>query len=144
MPLSKCPRCSKMFNKTHSKVCSVCEAAEAADAEVVRHTLDKNGELNAEQVAEMTGVDIAVVLRLIDQGSITCASDAKESVIRCGRCGAPAISVSKRLCQPCLEKLNAEVVMAQSSIRLDKRKQVEVSQFHPSVRHALEEKRTKE
>lgn len=143
MPLSKCPRCNKMFNKMHAAVCPACLSAEEVDADSVRETLDENPNLNAEQVAEITGVDIQVVLRLIEQGAIACITELEGHTVRCGRCGAPAISASKRLCQACLEKLNTQVAVAQRNIRLGERKQVEVAQFHQNVRHALDQKRNK-
>ncbi len=144
MPLAKCPRCNKMFNKMHSIVCSGCQTAEDSDSDLVRETLEENPNLNAEQVAEITGVDIQVVLRLIEQGAITCVSALEGHSIRCGRCGAPAISASKKLCQACLEKLNAQVAVAQRTIRLGEKKQVEVGQFHENVRQALDSKRLKD
>ena len=84
------------------------------------------------------------VLRLIEQGAITCVSALEGHSIRCGRCGAPAISASKKLCQACLEKLNAQVAVAQRTIRLGEKKQVEVGQFHENVRQALDSKRLKD
>lgn len=144
MPLSKCPRCNKMFNKIHSAVCPACQKSEESDADAVRKTLQENPNLNAEQVAEITGVEIQVVLRLIEQGAIACVTELEGNAVRCGRCGAPAISASKRLCQACLEKLNVQVAMAQRSVRLGDRKQVEVGQFHENVRQALDQKRNKE
>jgi hypothetical protein len=133
-----------MFNKVHTVVCPVCLPAEDQDAEAVRESLEENPNLNAEQVAEMTGVNIQVVLRLIDQGAIACATELEGHVVRCGRCGAPAISASKRLCQACLEKLNTQVAIAQRNIHLGERKQVEVAQYHQNVRHALDQRRQKD
>lgn len=141
MPLAKCPRCTKMFNKAHNLVCPACQTQEDADAELIRGSLEENPNLNAEQVSELTGVDIQVVLRLVEQGAIMNVTALEGEKIRCGRCGAPAISASKRLCQGCLEKLNSEVAIAQRNVRLGERKKVEVDTFHDNVRQALENKR---
>ena len=143
MPLAKCPRCSRMFNKMHNLVCPGCQPAEDSDADAIRETLEEHPNLNAEQVAEVTGVDLNVVLRLIEQGGLAVASSLEASSIKCGRCGAPAISASKKLCQGCLEKLNAEVAQAQRSVHLSERKQVEVGTYHENVRQALDQKRRK-
>ena len=58
MPLTKCVRCEKLFNKTTSAICPQCTPDEEADFEAVRDCMDVNPDVNAEMVAEMTGVDI--------------------------------------------------------------------------------------
>jgi hypothetical protein len=141
MPLAKCPRCKSMYNKSHSPVCTSCQSAENTDADAVRQTLEDHPNLNSEQVAELSGVDIQVVLRLVETGAISSVTSLEGQGIKCGRCGAPAISASKKLCQSCLEKLNTEVAKAQRKIQLGDRKAVEVDSFNANVRTALEQKR---
>lgn len=140
MPLAKCPRCQKMFNKQHTLVCPSCKPAEDADTDLVRSAVEDNPNMNAEQVSELTGVDIQVVMRLVEVGAIASLSALEDAKIVCGRCGAPAISASKRLCQACLEKLNAEVAVQQRRIKLDGRKEVQVGTYHANVREALDKK----
>jgi ribosomal protein L37E len=64
---------------------------------------------------------------------------------RCGRCGAPAISVSKKLCQGCLEKLNAEMAQAQRTIKLKDKPQARIGEYDNklTVVKTLEQKRNK-
>ncbi len=125
MPLSKCPRCEQMFNKQNTLICAKCQPNEDEDYEKVREALDEQPNMTPEQVAEVTGVGIGCILRLLDDGRIAAMPDG-ESRIKCGRCGAPAISLSKRLCEACLQKLNSEVARAQATIKLQKKKKVEV------------------
>ncbi len=139
MPLAKCPRCNQLFTKSEEVVCARCEPAERADYEMVREALQKVPHLNAEEVAEETGVARDCVLRMIDQGLIQNVSVNK--TVRCGRCGKPAISVSKRLCQACLEKLNAQLAVERASVKLPPEKQADVAEMKSSVRQILDAKR---
>ena len=122
MALARCARCGKLFEKIRSVVCPICEPLEEEDYERIRMSLEDEAGQTAEDLAKSTGVDIECVMRLLSQGRIETAS-ANHSV-KCGRCGAPAISLSKKLCEACLRKLNAEVAIQQSKIKLPKRKQV--------------------
>lgn len=139
MPLANCARCKRMFNKTSSPVCTQCETAEEADCEKVRELINREPNLNAEELAEKAEVDIRVVNRMVNEGQLTCASVTVD--VTCGRCGAPAISMSKKLCQACLDKLNAEVARAQSSIKLSAKKDVQVGEYNMNVHKTLDLKR---
>lgn len=139
MPLSKCVRCEKLFNKSTSPVCPQCMPDETADMDLVRECMDQNPEVNAEMVAEMTGVDMKCVLRMIDAGSISNVSLSGADT-KCGQCGAPAISASKKLCQSCLEKLNQKMMQARKGIQMEQKKKIQVGEFS-SVRQQLDNKR---
>lgn len=137
MPLAKCPRCGKLFDKTATLVCQNCVADEEKDYDKVRALLEKSPELTAEAAAARAQIDVAVVKRMLEQGIVAFKTGAGE--IACGMCGAPAISVSKRLCQGCLDKLNAQVVRAQNQVKLSARQQPEVGLG--SAHKAFDEKR---
>ncbi len=139
MPLAKCVRCARMFNKIQTPVCPACEPDEEADNEKIREVVNRDPSLNAEAVAEAAQVDISVVRRMLNEGQLVTVLQASD--ITCGRCGAPAISASKRLCQACLEKLNLEVAQAQASIKLGVKKNVEVGEYDLNVRRSIEQKR---
>ena len=139
MPLAKCVRCDKLFNKTEDPICPACMPSEVEDFDKVRECLNENADVNAEQVSELTGVDIKVVMRMIDAGSVSVASLDSES-IKCGQCGAPAISASKKLCQNCLEKLNQKMLQTRKNIEIDSKKKVQLNEF-ASVRKAIEKKK---
>lgn len=125
MPLTTCQRCEKMYSKNDdSKVCPKCKPSEEEDYEVIRDALQTNPNMTAEQLSDSTGVDFKCVVRLIDEGRIQNVGSG--DTIKCGRCGAPAISLSKKLCEACLNKLNADLAKEQSKIRLPKRKEVEL------------------
>ena len=125
MPLAKCVRCKKMFNKEDSPICSACRPDEDADFERVRAAIERNPGLNAEEVAEETKVELSCVKRMLDAGVLSTVTEVDGRIV-CGMCGAPAISASKRLCQDCLAKLNMQMAKAQSKIRLDARKDPEI------------------
>ena len=137
MPLAPCARCKKLFSKVQSPVCPECDSDEQADIDKIRDLLEESPDLTTEDLAKKGEVDIAVVKRMLDKGVIAVMTGAES--IKCGRCGAPAISLAKKLCQPCLEKLNAEMMKAQASIKLGEHKGTEISGF--SAREAFEEKR---
>ena len=127
-----------MFDKGRSKVCSKCQADEDADFDKVRSALERNPNMNAEQTAVEADVTVACVMRMQETGMITNVTMSES--VKCGKCGAPAISINKKLCQACLEKLNAEVAIAQAQIKLQDKKPVQVSEFL-HARRAFEEKR---
>jgi ribosomal protein L37E len=119
-------------------VCSRCQDEENADFDKIRAVLDRSPNLNAEQVAVEAQVTVQCVTRMLDEGLI--ANVSLMEAVKCGRCGAPAISISKKLCQACLDKLNAQVAQAQSQIKLAQKKRVEVGEYL-HARKAFEEKR---
>lgn len=138
MPLAACPRCKRVFDKTRSGVCSRCQDAEDDDFDKIRAILDRSPDLNAEGVAQMADVSVDCVMRMLAEGLISNVNLTEQ--IKCGRCGGPAISLNKRLCQACLEELNVEMVQAQSKILLGKKKQVQVGEYL-HARKAFDEKR---
>ena len=130
MPLAKCPRCKKLFEKSEASVCSKCLSDEERDYETVREYVGDNPSCSAHEVAEQTGVDEDCVLRMIDEGRILNA--ASQEQVACGRCGQPAISVTKRLCQACLNELNTQILHEQSRVKLPP-KETEVDAFAPAA-----------
>lgn len=113
--LAKCARCSKLFNKILSEVCNNCQPEEDTDFSRIQDILSRENHLKAEEVAEAAGVGLDCVLRMLREGRID--NVAHESSAACGRCGAPAISMSKRLCQRCLVNLDKECAQAIHDLR---------------------------
>ena len=140
MPLTKCPRCTTLFDKTTSPVCRGCIEEEEKDYDLIRDTIEGHPDLNAEGVAELSGVELKCVMRMMDSGKIATIRIGEK--IECGRCGAPAISVSQRLCQSCLDKLNREMIEAKKKMKVStyKKKDVEIGGY-TSVRSTVEKKR---
>lgn len=121
MPLAECPRCGKLYSKvSHQGVCPRCTPGEDADFDKLRDTLQNDPNLTADQLADATGIDIGVVRRCIESGRIQNVDSAGR--VRCGRCGAPAISLSKKLCEACLNRLSQELAREQAKIQLPNRK----------------------
>jgi len=137
MALVSCPRCKKLFDKGISLVCSKCQPAEDADYAKIRAVLDRSPHLNAETAAAEAEVPIACVMRMLAEGLI---ANVNMTEVKCGRCGAPAISLAKRLCKACLDKLNIEVAMAQSQIKLKDKKQIQIGDYL-KARKGSEDKR---
>ena len=124
MALASCQRCKKLYQKVRSNICPSCEATEEDEYEKVRKFLGEFPNRNAEQVSEETGVPLETVMRFINQGRVEAMGTS--SNVKCGKCGAPAISLTKKLCEACLQALNAELARSQSMIKLPKKKGVEV------------------
>ncbi len=140
MPLATCLRCKQMFNKVQSAVCTACQDAEDAEFEKIRQVIEKNENLNVEEVAEAAEVDIPVVRRMVEGGLVKQVAAMDGEVTRCGQCGAPAISTSKKLCQVCLDKLNTQMTKAQAQIKLGQRREVEIGDY-ANARRTFEGKR---
>ncbi len=142
MPLASCPRCEKMFNKDAFVVCDGCEEAEREDYEKIHDALAKYPNLSAEDLAEMAEVEADCVLRLVDTGRIEPISVSTAEGIKCGRCGAPAISKAKKLCEACLNEMNAQLAREQAKVKLGKKRKVEVGTAL-NVHDAIKDKRDK-
>jgi DNA-directed RNA polymerase subunit M/transcription elongation factor TFIIS len=127
MALVSCPRCKKLFDKGVALICAKCQPEEDADYGKIRAVLDRSPQLNAEEVAAEAEVPVACVMRMLQEGLITNVSLTEK--IKCGRCGAPAISFTKKLCQACLDKLNAEVAVAQGKIHIKEKRQIQIGDF---------------
>ena len=110
MSLAKCARCKKLFGRIASRVCPACQAAEDADYAKIHNVIAKNPGMKAEAVAITAGVDLECVLRMLDEGRLGVVEVTEKP--KCGRCGAPAISHLKRLCEHCLAELDRECAEA--------------------------------
>lgn len=139
MPLAKCVRCNNLFDKRDTSVCPACAKEEEMDFEKVREVVEDHPDMSAEAVAELSDVGLQVVMRILDQGLVTNTALIGGEVT-CGRCGAPAISASKKLCNACLEKLNQNVLKQKRDLTIEYKKPVEVGGAS-SVREMIEQKR---
>lgn len=131
-----------MYNKAPQAtipVCPACQEDEQTDFDLVRDTLNDHPEMNSEQISEISGVAVDCILRMVDTGSLS--SINFEHSIKCGRCGAPAIGASKKLCQSCLDKLDKEVSKSRNSIELRKKKDAQVGEYSANMRAMLDAKR---
>ena len=148
MPLSKCARCGKIFSKIVTPVCPKCEPEEDADYAKIHNVISKHAGLKAEDIAEKAGVAVECVMRMLMEGRLRFAETNEKPT--CGRCGAPAISMAKRLCEACLVELDRECASAMRDLQKDMPRGV---QGRPSSvgsdvlgekRAELEKKRTSE
>jgi predicted amidophosphoribosyltransferase len=139
MPLASCPRCAKMYQKIESQtVCPDCTEAENKDQDAILDFVASNPGCKPAEVAAATGVPMSSVLRAIDMHRITEMDKATEGV-KCGRCGAPAISLAKKLCEKCLAKLNDELAREKASIKLPPKKELERESTKSTIRRKIDE-----
>lgn len=136
--LAKCARCDKLFSKIVSDVCTICQPDEDADFNRIHEIITRTHGMNAHQVAEEAKVSVECVYRMLREGRID--NVESDDTAKCGRCGAPAISVSKRLCQRCLMNLDRECAQAMLEMRQRIRAK-EQSDMH-DVLAAVSEKRS--
>lgn len=136
MPIAKCPRCGTLFDKAKKVVCATCEPEERAEYDKVLAYIQGNPDHTIEEIVDTTGVKREVVERMTDQGVVMKTANVGE--VKCGRCGAPAISLTKRLCENCLAELQRNIAKETSSIKLPQKKNV---QIFSHVADAIEAKR---
>lgn len=110
MPLQKCARCDKLFFKVDTPICDGCQPEEDSDYARIRDALAQHPQLDAKSLAQTADVALECVLRMLREGRIESAESLGDA--KCGRCGAPAISASKRLCDKCLFELDRECAEA--------------------------------
>jgi len=113
MALANCARCNGVFNKVSSALCPACAEQEERDFQIVSEALREHPGQTVEELAENTGVSKRTILRLIKCERI--ASDADLAGVKCGKCGAPAISLSTRLCQRCAAEMSRAAAQACSN-----------------------------
>ena len=111
----KCARCSKVYFRVASPVCSECQPEEEEDFRKIRDVLARLPGLNVEQLAEASDIGTDCVLRLTEDERIL--NVVSSDPVPCGRCGAPAISHIKRLCERCLITLENECVASMRALK---------------------------
>ncbi len=105
MALTNCSNCNKVFPGEKGDFCPDCAVAENQVFDAVKVYLAKNPGIGAAEVAEATGQDIKVILRLLRAGRLTVKQPDVELVCKdcgnliksgvyCQRCGADKSSVS--------------------------------------------------
>jgi len=131
MAIAQCPRCKAVFNKNSGLVCQKCNAQEEEDYEQIRAIMVEKEGCSVEEVAEASETEKSTVMRMLELGLI---ADIRDDSFKCGRCGAPAISASRKLCQNCLGDLDRQVSKSRN-------KMLAGSVPSTSVRSSLEAKR---
>lgn len=102
--IARCGRCNETYVKVRFAVCDNCLYDEDADYERISDVLAENPSKSVEIVAYLADVTTGCVLRMLDRGLI--ANEQVDENVKCGKCGAPALSVAQKLCQSCLIKLD--------------------------------------
>lgn len=115
MPLAKCVRCKKIFSKISSAVCPNCQPEEDADFGKIHNAIVKFPGAKAEEIASIAGVGVECVMRMLSEGRLRYSDVSDEAT--CGRCGAPAISMAKRLCERCLVEMDRECAEAMRDLK---------------------------
>ena len=117
-----------MYNKTTYPVCDDCLPAEEADFTKVRDIIAEEPGMEVARVVEVTGVEFDVVKRMLDDDMVKIAEPVLD--IKCIQCGARAVNIEKKLCRPCMERLNIQMASIQRDIRHES-KQVVVEEKPP-------------
>lgn len=116
-------------------VCPECYQEETEDFDRVRDVLEANPAMKAAEVAEASGVSLECILRFLREGRVAHAGTLEG--VECGRCGAPAISMSKRLCEKCLVVMDKEIAKAISNQREIQKLEDEHRSVHEIVERKL-------
>jgi predicted amidophosphoribosyltransferase len=105
MSIANCTRCGRMFQRTGtSRVCFECKEAEEQAYRLVRDYLEAHPGSDIASVAAGTGVDEAIVLKLLQDGRLVALGDLTSGMqTQCQRCGNP--TNAGRYCPPCVELL---------------------------------------
>lgn len=135
--LAKCARCTKLFSKIRSEVCDSCQPDEDADFNKIHDVISRNRGITAQEVASKAEVPLECVYRMLREGRID--NVESDDAATCGRCGAPAISATKRLCERCLIALDRDCAHAMLEMRQRIRSKEE-SDMH-DVQAAVSKKR---
>jgi len=133
MNFAKCARCKGLFNRVRGPVCHACQEEEERDYNRIRDALYHNPGMNVEEAAEAADVDVECVLRMLGMGLLN--AEGLNDSVRCGQCGAPAMSVTKKLCEKCLGKMNRDFARAMDDLKR------RVGERMVSVHRTVEQKR---
>lgn len=119
MSLANCSRCGQMFQRTGAgRVCFNCKEDEEQAYRLVRDFLEANPGSTIPAVAEGTGVDEAMIIRLLQEGRLVALGDLTNGLkIECRRCGVP--TSSGKFCASCTEQIGQELKSSAASL-LDK------------------------
>lgn len=117
MGLEKCARCGKLFGRIHSVICPKCQPAEDVDFGKIHNVIRRSSGLKAAEIAALAEVELDCVMRMLGEGRLR--FEVTNEKPTCGRCGAPAISMAKRLCERCLVELDQECAAAMRDLQKD-------------------------
>ena len=128
MPLTRCPRCGKLFNNAEGPVHPDFIAEEEADYEKIRAYLGRHPRCNVEEAAAGAKVEVDCVKRMVSQGFLEMLTQDEVQ------------KREKQLSERDLLRLNQDLAKEMSKIELPSKKDVE---FGGTVRSVLHEKRGK-
>ncbi|MBX6396213.1 MAG: hypothetical protein IRY98_11055 [Alicyclobacillaceae bacterium] len=109
MPIANCARCGRVFNRVARNICPGCIAEEEKAFQQIREYLRTHPLANVEQIAEGTGVDVSVVIDLLESGRLSLREPYP-----CERCGEPI--TSGRYCPRCTRTLQDSLSAASRSL----------------------------
>lgn len=105
MSISNCIRCNRIYHKAPGvKICPDCLQAEDEAARRVRDHLDLYPETSREALLAETGVEPAMLTRLVRAGRFVTMGEAAMVVAEpCRQCGTPQIA--GKTCAACTEQM---------------------------------------
>lgn len=103
MSIANCARCGRMYQKLSGvKICPDCAQAEEDAFRLVRDFLEANPGCDMPTVSRETGVEEAVILRLVQGGRLATLGELVTGLrVECRQCQKPVIS--GKYCPECTE-----------------------------------------
>lgn len=102
MAIANCKRCGRIFNRVRRDICTSCIAEEDKMFILVRDYLREHRDAYMQDVIEGTGVDMDVLIQMIQDGRII-LTDNPNMNYACERCGGA--TQSGRFCGKCTKEL---------------------------------------
>ncbi len=114
MSISNCKRCGRIFNRVRRDICPACVADEDKLFIKIREYLRKNRSAFIQDVVDATGIDMEVLIEMIQDGRII-LSDNPNMGYGCERCGG--FTQSGRLCARCSAELAGNLTNASDKLK---------------------------
>ncbi|KPV42981.1 hypothetical protein [Alicyclobacillus ferrooxydans] len=116
MPIARCKRCQRIFNKTRRDICPTCIAAEDDAFQIVRGYLKEHPDSDMDELTVGTAVQSEVVIGLIQDGRLI-PRDNPNLTYPCARCGKP--TQAGHYCAKCTKEIMQERSAARKKPRVE-------------------------
>lgn len=124
--VKNCPLCGRIYVETGRKMCRDCYAKQEELEQKVLSYVRDHPNATVGEVVEATGVDAAVIRRMIREGRFEDTNIQLD--YPCARCGKPIIK--GKFCQDCLMRLYNKMQRTKKELKI---KQVEVKEHSRRV-----------
>ncbi|MCL2046258.1 MAG: hypothetical protein FWG88_07715 [Oscillospiraceae bacterium] len=108
MTILQCKICRKPFQSLGGDTCHECLDKIDKDFITVRDYIYENRDAKMDEIIEETGVEKAVILRLLKEGRLKLDNPDSEGMLLCDICRKPI--TSGRMCTECKNKAASEML----------------------------------